>query len=338
MSAEEEQSTAVVAKPRSQELRDYLNKDAIKEQIALALPKHMDVDKTIRVALTTINTTPMLAKCSMTTIFKCVLESSQLGLEINGALGHAYIVPFYNNKERRTDAQLIMGARGLRELAYRSKRVRDITTRLVFENETFTYRVENGKPILSHDPMVFATEEERGPLRGGYATAIMDNGEVHMEFMSVDEINEIRDAVFKSRRSSEPTGPWLEHYHEMCKKTLDRRICKVLPLSPEIVGAAVKDEYRELGVMKGDDMADVIDTTANEVPPTDIDSLAERLENEAQQEIEVPDEEEPEGKPKVAKKGKKKAEGQCQGEDCEATENIGPEGLCSACQSKVDNG
>ena len=85
-------STLPSLKDRVVTVRDLFlkNQDAIKS----ALPKHMTVDRMIRVAFTCINTTPKLLDCSPRSLLAAVLQCAQLGLEPGNTLGHVYLVPF----------------------------------------------------------------------------------------------------------------------------------------------------------------------------------------------------------------------------------------------------
>src|SRR5436309_12826592 len=71
--------------------------EAQKQEIARALPKHMDADRLARVAITTLRQTPRLLECTPQSLLGALMLSAQLGLE-PGPLGHAYLVPFYNRR------------------------------------------------------------------------------------------------------------------------------------------------------------------------------------------------------------------------------------------------
>src|ERR1700690_3025545 len=85
-----------------------------KQQIALALPKHMDPDRLCRIALTTIRQTPKLLDCDPLSLIKCVVQCAAIGLEPDPLLGRAYLVPFGR------ECQLLIGYRGMIDLARRS--------------------------------------------------------------------------------------------------------------------------------------------------------------------------------------------------------------------------
>ena len=72
-------------------------------RMAEVLPKHMDMNRMSRIALTTIRTNPKL-ECAVL-LMGAVMQAVQLGLE-PGLLGHCYILPY------KREATFIMGIRG----------------------------------------------------------------------------------------------------------------------------------------------------------------------------------------------------------------------------------
>jgi recombination protein RecT len=95
--------------------------------MALALPKHMTADRLARIATTEIRKVPKLAACDQASFLGAIMQCAQLGLEPGGALGHAYLIPFDKRQKVNgwetvsTEAQLIIGYRGMIDLARRSR-------------------------------------------------------------------------------------------------------------------------------------------------------------------------------------------------------------------------
>jgi recombination protein RecT len=210
-----------------------------KTQIAMALPKHLNADRIIRVAMTSIQRTPQLLECDPISLVAAVIQSSQLGLEPDGILGHAYLVPFRNTKKNRMEVQFIPGYKGLIDLARRSGQVNRISAHVVYENETFT--MEYGtKEILEHKPL---PPSQRGDRKGVYAVAILNDGSAHFEWLWDEEIEAV-----KRQSKAASFGPWKTHEDEMVRKTAIRRLVKYLPLSVELAKAAAIDELADAGV------------------------------------------------------------------------------------------
>ncbi|NCB40716.1 MAG: hypothetical protein EOM80_18300, partial [Erysipelotrichia bacterium] len=234
-------SNLQVVKPQANNpintIRALLEKS--KGQIAMALPKHLSADRIIRVAMTSIQRTPQLLECDPITLVGAIIQSSQLGLEPDGILGHAYLVPFRNTKKNRMEVQFIPGYKGLIDLARRSGQVNRISAHVVYENETFT--MEYGtKEILEHKPLPPST---RGDRKGVYAVAVLNDGSAHFEWLWNEEIEAV-----KRQSKAGNFGPWKTHEDEMIRKTAIRRLVKYLPLSVELAKAAAVDELADAGV------------------------------------------------------------------------------------------
>lgn len=243
-----------------------------KAQIAMALPKHLNADRIIRVAMTSIQRTPKLLECDPITLVGAVIQSSQLGLEPDGILGHAYLVPFKNTKKNRMEVQFIPGYKGLIDLARRSGQVNRISAHIVYENEAFT--MEYGtKETLEHKPLPPST---RGDRKGVYAVAVLNDGSPHFEWLWNEEIEAVK------RQSKASFGPWQTHEDEMIRKTAIRRLVKYLPLSVELAKAAAVDELVDAGIstqelFELDDVLPVI-----EAKPT-IDDALNQITEQAEQ-------------------------------------------------------
>lgn len=212
--------------------------NAYKNEIARALPRHLNADNMARIALTCFRGTPKLAECQPMSVFACVIQASQLGLR-PGVLGECYLIPF------KDQCTLIIGYQGLLELVRRSGLVESIGAYLVHEKDEFdvTFGTDPGithRPYFDGDP---------GAVKLGYAVAKLKGGGVHVEVMSKWEIDSIRDRsqnVQNARKYGKKT-PWDTDYDEMARKTLLRRISKYLPKSNELAQALTLDDraYRD---------------------------------------------------------------------------------------------
>lgn len=218
----------------------------IKAQMALALPKHMTADRLARIATTEIRKVPKLAACDQASFLGAIMQCAQLGLEPGGALGHAYLIPFDKRKKINgrwetvsTEAQLIIGYRGMIDLARRSGQILSISARTVHVNDKFSYSY-GLEETLEHSP---CETGDRGKLTHVYAVARLKDGGVQFEVMSRADVEKVR-ALSKAGSS----GPWVDHFDEMAKKTVIRRLFKYLPVSIELQKAVVMDERAEAGL------------------------------------------------------------------------------------------
>lgn len=65
--------------------------------------------------------------------------------------------------------------------------------------------------------------------------------------MTVGQVEEIHQKVIEKNKGKD-SQVWAEHYDEMAKKTVVRRLCKHLPSSPELQKAVTLDEKADFGL------------------------------------------------------------------------------------------
>jgi len=212
-----------------------------KSEIARALPKHISPDRMTRIALTAFRMTPKLVECDPRSVFAAVIQSSQLGLEI-GLMGEAHLVPFGNQ------CQLIPGYTGLMKLARNSGLVIDIYAEVVRINDKFSLKLGMERD-LQHEPLTAqggfpASDEERGEIVGFYAVGVLKDGSRTFIAMSRSEVERIRDGSrgYQAAKKYKKESIWDSDFTSMGLKTAIRRICKLLPKSPELATALSLDE------------------------------------------------------------------------------------------------
>lgn len=216
-----------------------------KGELAKMLPKTLSIERLLKVAQIAATTTPALAKCDVPSLVGAIGQCAQMGLEHNTVLGHAYLVPFNtkrkdaNGNERWVNSvQVIIGYKGLIDLARRSGQIVSIAAHEVCENDHFEL-VYGLDEKLNHTPAMGA----RGHVIGFYAVAKLKDGGYSFEFMSVHQVEEIMVGT----QSKGKYGPWKEHFVEMGRKTVIRRLAKYLPLSIEFQTAVALDNQAEAG-------------------------------------------------------------------------------------------
>ena len=121
-------------------------------QIVKYLPRHLDADKMIYVALETVRADSFLRQCEPLSIVQAVLEASQLGLMLGNKLGHAYLAPRRDKKANNTlKCQLLIGYRGFIALAHRTGKVSSIFPAIVHRGDQFSLKLGTGRE-LRHVP------------------------------------------------------------------------------------------------------------------------------------------------------------------------------------------
>jgi recombination protein RecT len=209
-------------------------------EIARALPKHVKADRMARIALTALRTTPKLAQCTPDSFLGAIIQASQLGLEVNTPLGHAYLLPFDERKSGKTICQLIIGYQGMLDLTRRSGMVKSIYAFPVYEGDVFDWEL-GLNPTIKHVPSK-DNDRERKRLTHVYAVAKLEGGEPVFTVLTRGEVER-----YKGRSRASNSGPWVTDFEAMALKTAIRRLYRWLPKSAEMARAEAFDEAPEIG-------------------------------------------------------------------------------------------
>ena len=231
--------------------------EQFKGEIARALPKHLSPDRMVRIALTAFRMNPKLSETDPRSVFAAVIQSSQLGLEV-GLMGEAHLVPF------GSQCQLIPGYQGLMKLARNSGIVQDIYGHEVRMNDKFDIVLGLNRSLM-HEPLKKngfpAGDEERGAIVGFYAVAVFKDGTRTFHAMSKEQIEQVRDNSrgYQMAKKYRKESPWDTHFVPMGLKTVIRRLCNLLPKSPELAMALAMDELNERGETQNIGITEAID-------------------------------------------------------------------------------
>lgn len=203
------------------------------KNFAAALPKHINSERFVRIALTQIRQNPQLAICSQESLLGALMTLAQLGLE-PGVLGQAYLLPFKNKKLGTVECQLQISYKGMIELLRRSGQLSDIYAYTVYKNDEFN--IEYGlNRTLTHKPNF----DNRGEIMGFYSVALLKDGTKAFEFMTKSEIEEHET---KYRLGQYKNGIWDKNFEEMALKTVTKKMLKWLPISVEMIENIRKED------------------------------------------------------------------------------------------------
>jgi recombination protein RecT len=257
------------------------------KELGQTLPAHLNPERLVRIALTSIRMNPELAKCTPQSFLGSLFVLAQIGLE--PIAGRAYLLPFKNKRKLIAngkeewkvvpEVQALIGYKGLAELFYRHEVALSIEMQTVHKEDSFDY-VYGTDSFIKHKPVL----GDRGPVIGYYAIAKMKSGGCVFRFMSKDEAMEHgrKHAKTYDKEKGEfyPSSPWAKDPDAMCMKTVLIQLAKLLPLSVELQRAIAVDEtsreYR-----KGIDSAmDLPDTTSWE-EPIDVPAIADQTNKNA---------------------------------------------------------
>jgi recombination protein RecT len=226
----ENQTTQGVTRlPR--DVKELIRTPAFMREIEPLLPPQITPQRFVRTALNAVLRNPNLGVCSRQSLMRCLLDLAAIGLEPDGRRAH--LVPF-KRKDGVSECTLILDYKGLVELVMRNGGVKRIHAEIVHEKDIFEY---NLGVVQRHQVNWFS---DRGKPVGAWAMAVLENGETKCEVMTLAEIESVR-----ARSRARDAGPWVTDWAEMAKKTVFRRLCKWLPLTPAAEDALATEDRAE---------------------------------------------------------------------------------------------
>lgn len=219
----------------------------LKPRIEVSLPKNsrMDANRLLAMVSAEMRRCPKIVECTKESIQAAVSLAARLMLEPDSALGYFYLIPYKQN------LQVIIGYKGMLELAMRSPTLKSIYAQEVYEADEFSVLLGTEKTI-HHRPAMSA----RGKIVAVYSVAEYTTGAKEIEFMTKEEVDAIR-----KRSKSSGDGPWVTDYASMARKTVLRRMTKYIPRAIDAHVAIAADEACE----RGDLLNDYIDVDCGEL-------------------------------------------------------------------------
>lgn len=228
-------------------VRDALEQN--QEKMFAGLPKHITPERMIRVALTCIQRNPKLLLCTESSLYGAIVEAATLGLETDGILGQAYLVPYGKT------CTLIPGYKGLIALARRSGEISTIQMEVVREGDEWNY-VLGIRADLHHRPNDADPDREKKPITHVYCVVKLKDGGVQFKVWTAAKINAHKEKYSKGwqwaetgkgRSGSKKDSPWHTDWEVMAKKTVIRDMIQrgEIPVSIEIQKLAAVDDLHE---------------------------------------------------------------------------------------------
>jgi len=210
-----ENSKAIVKKPM-EKIQGYLESEVIKNRFATVLGEQGSASYISSVLLAVANK-PELQVCTPSSIYVSALRAATMRLSVDESTGQAYLVPF---KEKAT---LIIGWKGIYDMAIRTGKYRRIEVHKLYEGETFEQDRLTGMMSLGGSKKsnktggwmaIFEMYPPKGQ-RSGMSAAL---------FMTVDEIH--AHAQKYSRGYDRKDGAWKTATEQMEKKTVLRLLLR----------------------------------------------------------------------------------------------------------------
>lgn len=191
-----------------------------------ALPRGLSltIDRLERTALTQVSKNPAIAACDPYSIARAVLDAAHMGLEF-GELKQCALVPYNNSKTGKKDAKLMVQWQGWLALLWRSGSIKQVQCKAVYQGDLF--EVEYGSETrIIHRPAFKTKIPELY-----YAAAVLPNDEIMIEVMTEDQVKDHAKQYAKGLDKND--SPWNTAFEEMAKKTVLRKLIKLLPLQAD---------------------------------------------------------------------------------------------------------
>lgn len=209
------------------------------------------IKQEISFALQLINKSSQLQKCTPQSLQVAVLNISNIGLSLNPAAKEAYLIPRWNGVSKTMEASLEPGYVGLVKLLTDAGSVKSMTCQLVNENDFFEVDLANNQQPVKHIPEL--SRSKRGNIKGAYALATLVDGTRQVEYMSLEDIDEIkgRSETFKAYTDGKiKSCTWVSDFGEMARKTVIKRIYKYLPRTGRMdkIDEAIKHDNSDFGI------------------------------------------------------------------------------------------
>jgi len=171
--------------------------------------------------------------CTTASVILACMEAASLGLEPETPQSHCYLIPYGNV------CTLQMGYPGLEALALRDKTIKRIETRLRYAKDVFEPQYA---PVVSlkHIPCL---DDAPGDVVGVYAISHFADGDIDFEYMTIAQVNAIRDR--RSKGANYDSSPWKTDEDEMRRKTVLKRACKRWGKSKELKKALEIDNHED---------------------------------------------------------------------------------------------
>lgn len=211
------------------------------------------------------------------------IKATSLDLPLDSNLGFAYVIPFKNNKENKTEAQFQLGYKGFIQLAIRSGQFKTINVTEVREGELVAFDMLTGEIQFKALP----NREELKVI--GYAAYFrLTNGFEKTLYATVESIEKHAGRYSQTYASKNDyvrkSSKWTTDFDAMAKKTaIKLLLSKYAPLSVEMQNAITSDQ----AVITNDGNKYVDNPSNREVADAEVIEQNEPIEEEKAKVVEV---------------------------------------------------
>lgn len=219
------------------QLKSALNAPSVRQKFEEMLGKRSSQFMTSITSVVSNNA--LLQKADVNSIIMGSAVAASMDLPLNANLGYAALVPF--NSKDGCFAQLQVMVKGWTELFLRSGQCQSIICETVYEGQLVKKNKFTGEYVFDEDA------KTSDKIIGFMSYFRLTNGFEKYEYMTIEEIKAHAQKFSQTFRRG--SGIWKEHFEEMAKKTvLKRLITKWAPKSIEMQRMAMFDQ----SVVNGD--------------------------------------------------------------------------------------
>ena len=219
------------------QLKSALNAPSVRQKFEEMLGKRSSQFMTSITSVVSNNA--LLQKADVNSIIMGSAVAASMDLPLNANLGYAALVPF--NSKDGCFAQLQVMVKGWTELFLRSGQCQAIICETVYEGQLVKKNKFTGEYVFDEDA------KTSDKIVGFMAYFRLTNGFEKYEYMTIEEIKAHAQKFSQTFRRG--SGIWKDHFEEMAKKTvLKRLITKWAPKSIEMQRMAMFDQ----SVVNGD--------------------------------------------------------------------------------------
>ena len=219
------------------QLKSALNAPSVRQKFEEMLGKRSSQFMTSITSVVSNNA--LLQKADVNSIIMGSAVAASMDLPLNANLGYAALVPF--NSKDGCFAQLQVMVKGWTELFLRSGQCQAIICETVYEGQLVKKNKFTGEYVFDEDA------KTSDKIVGFMSYFRLTNGFEKYEYMTIEEIKAHAQKFSQTFRRG--SGIWKEHFEEMAKKTvLKRLITKWAPKSIEMQRMAMFDQ----SVVNGD--------------------------------------------------------------------------------------
>ncbi|MFA6204319.1 MAG: recombinase RecT [Gallionella sp.] len=198
-------------------------------------------------AMLAVANSPDLMECTPSSVFNSVMRAAALRLSCDPAMKQAHIVPFYNNKTGKRDAQFIPGYVGLNQMAMRTGKYRVLNCSYIREGQVIDIDELTGIPNIHG-------QRSGDTILGYFHYFELFDGFKHILYMTVEELH----AHGQKYAAKNPL--WKSNFDAMARKTVTRlHLLKNGILDPydrSMVEAASEDIEQESTIINREDTVD----------------------------------------------------------------------------------